>query len=293
MDGGALALRVSRAAKIGLMRHELRARRDAFLGRIGSRPLIMGILNVTPDSFSDGGRFLSPAAALARARMLVADGCDIVDIGAESTRPGATPVAQAEELARLEPVLTEMQGLDVALSVDTGKAAVAARAAECGAVVINDVWGLQRDAAMADTVAQAEAAVVVTHNRAATDETIDIIDDIRRFFDRSLAMAARAGIPTRHVILDPGIGFAKSSRQNRDVLVRLGELKVYRLPILIGASRKPFLGSLTGDGVEATAIGTVTVSLVAVAAGADIVRVHDVAEHAAALKVFCALRGEH
>ena len=273
------------------MRADVRDKRDAFLGRIGARPLIMGILNVTPDSFSDGGRFLVAEAALAHARTMVTAGADIVDIGAESTRPGATPVSEAGELVRLAPALAALQALEVPLSVDTSKAAVAVRAAELGAAVINDVWGLQRDPGMADAVAEAEAAVVVMHNRTETDDSLDIIADIRRFFDRSLDIAARAGIPRERVILDPGIGFAKSSRQNRDVVARLGELKDYRLPILIGASRKRFLGSLTGDGVEDTLIGTLTVSLAAIAAGADIVRVHDVAEHAAALKVLEALQG--
>jgi dihydropteroate synthase len=166
---------------------------------------------------------------------------------------------------------------------------VAARAALLGAMMINDVWGLQHDPAMADTVAEAETAVVVVHNRAEKDERLDIIADIRRFFDRSLALAARAGILPGRIILDPGIGFAKSSRQNRDCITRLGELKDYGLPVLIGSSRKQFLGSLTGDGSEGTLVGTVTVSLAAIAAGASIIRVHDVAEHAAALKVFQAL----
>jgi dihydropteroate synthase len=271
------------------MRDELRARRDAFLDRIGTRPLIMGILNVTPDSFSDGGRFVAADTALAHAEEMIAAGCDVVDVGAESTRPGATPVLEADELQRLEPMLMALASLDAPLSVDTSKAAVAARAAALGAVMINDVWGLQHDMRMADTVAEAETAVVVVHNRADKDETIDIIADMRRFFDRSLALAARAGVLPSRIILDPGIGFGKSSRQNRDCIARLGELKDYGLPILVGASRKRFLGSLTGDGSEGTLIGTVTVSLVAIDAGASIIRVHDVAEHVAALKVFQAL----
>jgi dihydropteroate synthase len=268
------------------MRPELRAKRDAFLDRIGTRPRIMGILNVTPDSFSDGGRFVAADAALAHAREMIAAGADVVDVGAESTRPDATPVTDAEELQRLEPILQALASLDATLSADTSKAAVAARAALLGAMMINDVWGLQHDPAMADTVAEAETAVVVVHNRAEKDERLDIIADIRRFFDRSLALAARAGILPGRIILDPGIGFAKSSRQNRDCITRLDELKDYGLPVLIGASRKRFLGSLTGDGSEGTLVGTVTVSLAAIAAGASIIRVHDVAEHATALKVF-------
>ena len=253
----------------------------------------MGILNVTPDSFSDGGRFVAPDAALAHAQQMVDAGCDIIDVGAESTRPGATPVSLSEELARLEPALTLLaQKLDAPFSVDTSKAAIAARAAALGAAVINDVWGLQQDPAMAEVVTEAGTAVVITHNRTSIDKSIDIIDDIRRFFERSFAIGQRAGIPYRHLILDPGIGFAKSSRQNRDVIARLGELKDYGLPILVGASRKRFLGTLTGDGIEGTPIGTLTVSLMAIAAGADIVRVHDVATHAAAVKVREALRGK-
>jgi dihydropteroate synthase len=273
------------------MRPEQRAKRDAFLGRIGSRPLVMGILNVTPDSFSDGGRFHTAEAAAAHARQLVLDGADIVDIGAESTRPGATPVAIEEETARLEPVLAALAGIDAPLSVDTSKAAVAVRALALGAVVVNDVWGLQRDPAMADTVAQSEAAVVIMHNRPEKDEGIDIIADTRRYFDRSLAIAARAGIPKERIILDIGVGFAKSSRQNRDAIARLEELKDYGLPLLVGASRKKFLGSLTADGSEGTLAGTLAVSLAAAAAGAAILRVHDVAEHVAALKVFQTMRG--
>ena len=269
------------------------AKRDAFLARVGAAPLIMGILNLTPDSFSDGGRFNSTEAALAHARQMVADGCAIVDIGAESTRPGATPVAEADELARIEPVLAELgASLPAPISVDTTKAAVARRTAALGAVVINDVWGLQHDPVMADTVAETETAVVIVHNRAALDETIDIVADMQRFFDHSLKLAQRAGIPHERIILDPGIGFAKSSRQNRAALTRLAELKDYGLPILVGASRKRFLGSLTGDGIEATLVGTVAVNLAAIVAGAAIIRVHDVAEHAAALRVFHTLRGD-
>ncbi|MEJ2435531.1 MAG: dihydropteroate synthase, partial [Pseudolabrys sp.] len=220
------------------MRPEQRAKRDAFLGRIGSRPLIMGILNVTPDSFSDGGRFIAADAAIAHARRMIAEGCDIVDVGAESTRPGATPVAAEEELARLAPVLSALAALDAPLSVDTSKATVAARALAQGAVIINDVWGLQRDPDIAGVVAQGEAAVIVMHNRAEKDETLDIVADIRRAFNHSLAIAASAGIPRERIILDAGIGFGKTSRQNRDAIVRLGELKDYGLPILVGASRK-------------------------------------------------------
>ncbi|HVD72970.1 MAG TPA: dihydropteroate synthase [Xanthobacteraceae bacterium] len=274
------------------MRAEARAKRDAFLHKLKTRPAVMGILNLTPDSFSDGGRFQNPDAAIAHAKSMVVAGCDIVDIGGESTRPSASPVSEAEELARVEQVLTALTGLlDVPVSIDTSKAAVAVRAVEIGAAVVNDVWGLQKDPSMPDAVAQAEAAVIIMHNRTEKDERADILADMRRFFDRSLALAAKAGIPKHVIILDPGIGFGKTSRQNVEAVARIPDLKDYGLPILVGASRKAFLGSLTGDGIEATLIGTVAANLVAAAAGASIFRVHDVAEHVAALRIFHSMHG--
>jgi dihydropteroate synthase len=274
------------------MRAELRAKRDSFLHKIKSQPAVMGILNVTPDSFSDGGRFEAFEAAVAHAREMAAAGCDIVDVGGESTRPGAAPVPEAEELARIEPVLTHLaRELDAPLSIDTYKAAIAAKAVDIGAVMINDVWGLQRDPKMPDAVAQTEAAVVVTHNRAERDGSVDIFADMRRFFDRSLALAAKAGVRSEAIILDPGIGFGKTSRQNLEALGRIADLKGYGFPVLVGASRKAFLGSLTGDGIEATLTGAVAVTLIAAAAGASVFRVHDVAEQVAALRVYQVLRG--
>ena len=272
------------------MRADQRARRDAFLGKIGVHPVVMGVLNVTPDSFSDGGLFQSTDAALARARQLTSAGADIVDIGAESTRPGASPISEAQELARLEPVLRALEGSEIAVSIDTTKAKVAARAVALGAVLINDVWGL-RDPAMAETVAQSEAALVIMHNRLEKDRDLDIVADIRRYFDRSLALSARAGIPGQRIILDPGIGFAKTARQNIAVVARLGELKEYGRPILVGVSRKKFLGPTIGGGTEGELIGTIAACLAAAAAGASLFRVHDVAEHVAALKVFHAIHG--
>jgi len=268
-----------------------RARRDEFLRKLHRRPVVMGILNVTPDSFFDGGRFLNIEAALSHARRLAADGGDIVDVGGESVRPGAAPVSAAVELVRIEPIVARLaSSLDVPISIDTSKAQVAASALKLGAIAVNDVWGLQRDPAMADVVAAAEAALVIMHNRAEKDETIEIIADIRKFFDRSLAIAERAGISRDHIILDPGIGFGKTSRQNRDALHRLAELKDYELPILVGASRKSFLGSLIDGHAEASLSGTIAANLAAAAGGAAMFRVHDVAEHVAALKVFHTIR---
>jgi dihydropteroate synthase len=277
------------------MRADRRARRDAFLSQIGAHPAVMGILNVTPDSFSDGGRYLAADAAIAQAKTMAAQGCAIVDVGGESTRPGAVPVSADEELARITPVIALLaDALPVPMSVDTTKATVAARAVELGAVMVNDVWGLQKDPAMADAVAAAEAAIVIMHNRPDKDADLDIIADIRRFFDRSLALAARAGIPQQHIVLDPGIGFAKTSGQNIAAIARLGELADYGRPIMVGISRKAFFGSTVAAniaaGTEAGPIGTVAASLAAAAAGARLFRVHDVAAHVAALAVFDSIR---
>jgi dihydropteroate synthase len=269
------------------MRAELREKRDAFLRRIGSRPVIMGILNLTPDSFSDGGRFQTANAAIAHARRMAADGCDIVDVGGESTRPDATAVSETDELARVEPILAELTRLlDIPVSIDTYKAKVATRAVALGAVLVNDVWGLQKDPAMADAVCEAEAALVIMHNRANKDETLDILSDIRRFFDCSLALAETAGIPRARIILDPGIAFGKTARQNLDAIAGIPKLRDYGLPILVGVSRKSFLGSLVERGRDASLAGTIAANLAAAANGAAIFRVHDVAEHVAAFQLF-------
>jgi dihydropteroate synthase len=273
------------------MRAAQRAKRDAFLDKIGIRPVVMGILNVTPDSFSDGRRFIAADAALSHATQMWEEGADIVDIGGESTRPGALPVTEAEEFARIQFILAELGNREIPISIDTYKANIAVRALDLGAVVVNDVWGLQKDPAMADAVAAAGAAVVIMHNRAEKDSTIDIIADIRRFFTHSLTLADKAGIPRTRIVLDPGIAFGKTARQNVEVIVRLRELMDFDCPILIGVSRKAFLGSLIEGAIESTPFGTIAASLAACAAGASLFRVHDVAEHVAALKVFHAVWG--
>jgi dihydropteroate synthase len=273
------------------MRADQRARLDGFLAKIGTRPIVMGILNLTPDSFSDGGKFVAAEAALSHAKRMAAEGCDIIDVGGESTRPGAVPVSDAEELARIEPVMSTLAStLDIPLSIDTYKADVAAHAIEHGAVMVNDVWGLQKDPAMAETIAAAEAAVVVMHNRTEKDATVDIMTDIRSFFARSLSLAKKAGIPRSHIILDPGVAFGKTSRQNVEVIAHLAELLDFGCPILIGVSRKAFLGSLSRNKAESQLIGTIAANLAAYAAGASLFRVHDVAEHVAALSVFHTIR---
>ena len=273
------------------MRAEQRARRDAFLAKIGTRPIVMGILNLTPDSFSNGGRYVSMEAALSHAKQMAAAGCDIIDVGGESTRPGALPISEDEELARVESIFAELAfKLEVPLSIDTYKSKIAARAVELGAILINDVWGLQKDPGMAATVAATEAAVVVMHNRAEKDGAIDIMADIRSFFTHSLALAEAAGIPRSRIILDPGVAFGKTAHQNVEVLRGLGELIKFGCPILVGTSRKAFLGSLSEQQVEAQLVGAIAANLAAYAAGAALFRVHDVAEQVAALKVFHTIR---
>jgi len=273
------------------MRAEQRARRDSFLAKIGTRPIVMGILNLTPDSFSDGGRYVTTETALSHAKQMTAEGCDIVDVGGESTRPSASAVGEGEELARIESILAQLGAeLEVPLSIDTYKSKVAARAVELGAILINDVWGLQKDPVMAETVAATEAAVVITHNRSEKNPAIDIIADIKSFFAYSLALAEGAGIPRSRIIVDPGLAFGKTAQQNIETFRRLGELTVFGCPIMLVISRKAFLGSLSERQIEAQLIGTIAASLAGYAAGAALFRVHDVAEQVTALRVFHTIR---
>jgi len=260
------------------------------LGR--GRPVIMGVVNVTPDSFSDGGRFLDPQRAIEHAQRLAVDGADILDIGAESTRPygGAVAVSHEEELRRLAPVLPEVTALGVPVSIDTMKASVASVALEAGARIVNDVWGLQRDPDMAGVVAEHAVPVIIMHNRDAADPAIDIMADISAFFTRSLAIAERAGIARDMIVLDPGIGFGKTPQQSITAIARLGELKSFGLPLLIGASRKRFIDSISPAPPDQRLGGSIVSHLVAVESGAAIVRTHDVAETVQALRVAKAIR---
>jgi dihydropteroate synthase len=239
--------------------------------------LVAGILNVTPDSFSDGGQFRGVEAAVARARAMVAEGADWIDLGGESTRPGHAAVSEAEELARVVPVIEAFGGTPpVPLSIDTTKAAVAQAALARGATIVNDQWGLQGDAAMADVVAAAGAQVVVMHNQRGHEYT-DIVGDVRAFLERSLAIADRAGIPRTHVIVDPGFGFGKTPAQNLELLRRLHELTDLRQRILIGTSRKSMISHvLTGTTPDDRLEGTAATVALGIAFGASIVRVHDV-----------------
>ncbi|GGC92186.1 dihydropteroate synthase [Chelatococcus reniformis] len=259
------------------------------LADLGRRPLIMGVLNVTPDSFSDGGRFDDAARAVAQARLLAAEGADVLDVGGESTRPGHAPVSAEEERARVVPVIAALrrdgEAAALPISIDTYKAATARAALEAGAAIVNDIWGLQREPEIAHVAAAHGAPVIIMHNRESADPTLDVIAEFRRFFDVSIAIARAAGIPDRHIVLDIGFGFGKSRAQNLEAIRRLPELKAFGYPVLVGASRKSTLGVLTGRPVEQRLAATIASHAVALSLGADIIRVHDVAAHVDALRV--------
>ena len=251
----------------------------------------MGVLNVTPNSFSDGGRFLDPAAAIAQAQRLAAEGADILDIGAESTRPYGNAVAvRSTRKARGLADLPAVVALGVPVSIDTMKAAVAAWALEAGAAIVNDVWGLQRDPDMARVVAGHDAPVIVMHNREAADPAIDIIADVTDFFSRSLEIAARAGITPDRIVLDPGIGFGKTPEQSLTCIARLDAWHGFGLPLLVGASRKRFIHSIVPSEPAERLGGSLAAHLLAVENGAAIMRVHDVAATVQALAVAAAIR---
>ena len=264
---------------------------DAFFGLTHQRPVIMGILNVTPDSFSDGGLFTSKETAIGHAKRLVFDGADIIDVGAESTRPGHTPVSAEEEWARLAPVLSALvQESGGPVSIDTYKAQIASRALSLGVCVVNDVWGLQHDPDMADVIAGSHAGVIVMHNRQSTDPELDIISDMLCFFEKSLAIAKRAGIPETRIALDPGIGFGKTRQQNYQALHAIPKFRQLGFPLLIGVSRKSIFKNIPDSLVEGRLLGTLSANLLAAAAGARIFRVHDVVEHRCAFEVYSSLQ---
>lgn len=261
----------------------------------GARTYIMGILNLTPDSFSGDGLLRQTDvidAALAQAQHMLAAGADLLDLGGESTRPGAQAVSAEEELARVLPVLRALRTLtDAPISIDTSKARVAAEALAAGADLINDVWGLRLDPDLAGVAAAAGAPVVLMHNRstpkaATIDPALggryvgvqyaDLIADIKREMGICLHVARRAGIPDEHIILDPGIGFGKTVAQNLELIDRLGEVRALGYPILLGASRKSFIGYTLDLPPEQREEGTAAATAVGIVRGADIIRVHDV-----------------
>jgi dihydropteroate synthase len=253
-------------------------------------PAVMGVLNVTPDSFSDGGQFIAPERALAQARRMIAEGADIIDIGAESTRPyGAQPISTDEELKRLQPILAEVVSLGIPVSIDSMKSAVVVWALDAGATIANDVWGLQRDPDMAGLLAARRSPVIVMHNRCNVDADIDIMKDIAAFFARSLEIAAKAGISPDNIVLDPGIGFGKTPEQSITALARLNELGVFGLPLMVGASRKRFISSVVPSEPDQRLGGSIAAHVVAAQNGARIIRTHDVSQTVQALRVAAAI----
>jgi dihydropteroate synthase len=251
----------------------------------------MGIVNVTPDSFSDGGAFATPAAAAEHGERLAAEGAAILDVGGESTRPGASAVTAEEEISRVVPVIAALRRrVGLPISVDTSKARVAAAALKAGASMVNDVWGFQRDREMARVVADSGAAAVLMHNRATVDPGLDIMADIRDFLSRSIDIALAAGVLEERLLVDPGFGFGKTPAQNLQLIRRLRELAALGRPVLLGVSRKSTIGWITGQKTPAERLaGSIAAALMGVANGAAILRVHDVAPHVQALQVWSAI----
>lgn len=250
------------------------------------RSLIMGILNVTPDSFSDGGEHAEVEAAVVHAGQLLSEGADIIDIGGESTRPGASEVDAETEAARVIPAIRALAArTDALISVDTYKAAVADKALAAGARIVNDVWGLQREPEIARVAGAHGAAVVVSHWERDHYDRDTILDAMKRFFDRSIALARQADIPDRRIVLDPGIGFGKGLAENLIILDRLDEIVALGFPVLLGVSRKRFIGEITGREPKDRLAGTLATNVLAAAKGVSAFRVHDVAAHRDALAV--------
>jgi dihydropteroate synthase len=259
---------------------------------LGSPIAVMGIVNVTPDSFSDGGAFANLASVVAHGERLAAEGAAILDVGGESSRPGASPVPADEEMARVVPTIAELSRRNaLPISVDTAKAAVAAAAIKAGASIVNDIWGFQRDPEIARVAADSGAAVVLMHNRDAIDPSLDIVADALDFLSRSIDLALGAGVAREQLIVDPGFGFGKTPAQNLELIRRLGEFAILGCPLLLGVSRKSTIGVVTGQKIPSERLaGSLAAGLLGAANGAAILRVHDVAPHVQALQVLHATR---
>ena len=266
---------------------------------LGARTLVMGVVNVTPDSFSDGGRYFEPGAAIKRAQQLLDEGADILDIGGESTRPGAlaggdSAVSAEEEMRRILPVISTLKRShpDALISVDTYKAKVARAAVEAGAEIVNDISGLGWDPQMASTIAEARCGLVLMHTRGRPQEwrklppLDDVVGSVKRELGEIAARATSAGVARERIVLDPGFGFGKILEQNQPLLARLSELHELGFPLLVGVSRKAFIRKLTGvsDPSEALA-GSLAAAVIAAVHGAHIVRAHDVRETVQAMRI--------
>ncbi len=259
-------------------------------------PKLMGVVNVTPDSFSDGGLFLDAEAAIAHGRELAEQGAEILDVGGESTRPGAEEVSAEEERARVEPVVAGLAG-NVTVSIDTSKLDVARAALDAGATIVNDVTALRNAPGIADLCAERDTGLILMHmqgdprtmQEAPTYE--DVVDDVKAFLAEQLEVAVGAGVAEERVWLDPGVGFGKNLEHNLELLRRMDELRELGRPLVVGASRKSFIGKVDGSAVDDRLGGTIASSVFAAAEGADVLRVHDVAEMAQALRMASAILG--
>ena len=266
-----------------------------------TRPLVMGVLNVTPDSFSDGGRFLNVDAAIRQAFRLIDEGADIIDIGGESTRPGADPVEEQEETDRVLPVIKGIRAhADVGISIDTYKSGTARAALNAGADMVNDISALRMDPEMVSLMSETEGPLVLMHmkgepkNMQVAPEYDDCVAELKSFFDERISFCEEHGIDPERLVIDPGIGFGKRLEDNLQILASLHEFACFGRPLLVGASRKSFIGKLhpTNSPAESRLGGSVAAALVAVEQGASIVRVHDVAPTVEALKVAGAINKE-
>lgn len=260
--------------------------------RLGGEPSIVGILNVTPDSFFDGGKFAAHAAAIVQADRMLSEGAVMLDVGGQSTRPGHEEISAKEEVTRIVPVISALAGrVAVPISIDTYKPVVARAALTAGAHVLNDIHGLQRSPELADLAAEFGCPVIVMHHDAAFRGTCGgTLERMKSFFDRSLAIAARAGITRTQIILDPGIGFAKTPEQNLELLGRLAELRSFGCPLLVGASRKSVIAHVLSLPVEERLEGTLAITALSVWQGVDLIRVHDVCANVRAARMARAIR---
>jgi len=264
---------------------------------LDSHALIMGILNVTPDSFSDGGKFMDPSLAVDQAQKMVNQGADIIDIGGESTRPGASEVDEKEEIARIRPIVQAMgKSIDIPFSIDTRKASVAQVALDCGASIVNDVSALRDDSCMGKVVKESGACVVLMHRQGASatmqnaPHYIDVVEEVKSFLSQSITMALSQGISPDRIIIDPGIGFGKTCDHNLEILANIGKFLQLEQPLMIGISRKAFIGQVTGKPVAERESGNAAAVAIAVWQGVNILRVHDVGAMKDAIQVAQALR---
>ncbi len=259
--------------------------------RVSERTYVMGILNVTPDSFSDGGRYNSADAALRQAERMVGQGVDLIDVGGESTRPGYQKISEEEEIQRTAQIIQRIKDrIDIPVSIDTYKGKVAKAALQAGADMVNDIWGLKYDAEMAKVIASSGVPCCLMHNRDNT-EYHNFMEDVKAELGEALAIARNAGIAKDKILLDPGVGFGKTYEQNLEIIYRLGELRELGFPLLLGASRKSVIGITLDLPVTERLEGTLVTTVLGVAAGCAFVRVHDVLENKRAIKMAQAIYG--